>query len=390
MRLFRILLLLFIPIGGIAQTAPPSNLQLQELRTWLKQNWYDGFHTDLGYSGGRIQMYGYTDEVGGQIECIYTGFQQTAEFVTFPDPINAEHIIPQSFYGSATPMRSDIHNLRPAHGSVNSARANYPFGEVTDANATWYGIDGNGAYFSTSTEPNPNVLFSEREGSLFEPREDKKGDVARQVFYFYTMYPTQAGTIDGVGDINTLYAWHVQDPVDAQELTRNNRIEEVQGNRNPYIDYPLAVFEAWLWVEVLGCTDPAAENYNANANTDDGSCIIGVTGCTYIEANNYNPLATEDDGSCDFSGGLLGCTYAEAENYNAAATEDDGSCTFQVETFGCTYTEAINYSIDATADDGTCVFDLAPICPEDITGDGNVDVTDFLLLLSAFGSTCTN
>lgn len=335
-------------------------------------------------------MYGYTDEVGGQIECIYTGFQQTAGFVTFPDPINAEHIIPQSFYGSATPMRSDIHNLRPAHGSVNSARGNYPYGEVPDANAVWYGTDGNGNYFSTTTQPNPNESFSEREGSLFEPRENIKGDVARQVFYFFTMYPTQAGSIDGLGDINTLYAWHVQDPVDAAEMTRNNRIEEVQGNRNPYIDYPLTVYEAWLWVEVLGCTDPAATNYNANANTDDGSCLYETVGCTYPEANNYNPLAIEDDGSCDFGGGILGCTYVEAENYNAAATEDDGSCTFPVETFGCTYPEASNYSVDATADDGTCVFDLAPICPEDITGDGNVDVTDFLILLSAFGSACSN
>ncbi|MFT5957241.1 MAG: hypothetical protein ACI87V_001122, partial [Flavobacteriales bacterium] len=85
MKLFRLLLLL--PIGAFAQTAPPSNLQLEDLRTWLKENWYDGLHNDLGYSEGRIQMYGYTDEVDGEIECIYTGFQQIADFVTYPNPI---------------------------------------------------------------------------------------------------------------------------------------------------------------------------------------------------------------------------------------------------------------------------------------------------------------
>ncbi len=202
------------------------------------------------------------------------------------------------------------------------------------------------------------------------------------------MYPAQAGSIAAIGDLNTLYTWHIQDPVDAEEITRNNRIEEVQGNRNPYIDYPLAVFESWLWVEVLGCINPAAFNYNANANTDDGSCILTLTGCTYLEANNYDPIATEDDGTCDFSGGVLGCTYVEATNYSPTATEDDGSCLFPNEVLGCTYLDALNYSITSTSDDGSCVFDLAPLCPEDLSGDGNVDLTDFLIFLSAFGIGC--
>ena len=54
--------------------------------------------------------------------------------------------------------------------------------------------------------------------------------------------------------------------------------------------------------EVNGCTDSAATNYDANATTDDGSCVIpAVTGCTDSEASNYDAAAEEDDGSCTYS-----------------------------------------------------------------------------------------
>ena len=162
---------------------PPSDLNNEPLRTWLKQNWYDGLHTDLGYNNAREQMYGSVDEVGGQIECVYTGFQQASGFVTFPDPINAEHLVPQSYYGSLSPMRSDIWSLRPSHGSPNSARSNSPYGEVDDAAAQWYGVDGQGNYISTGTIPANPDDFSERSDGVWEPRESQKGDIARAVYY---------------------------------------------------------------------------------------------------------------------------------------------------------------------------------------------------------------
>ena len=127
-----------------AQPNPPGNLQLEDLRGWLKSNWYDGQHDGLGYNEGRRQMYGYTDIMGnGNVECIYTGFQQSGGFVTYPNPINAEHVVPQSFFGSSEPMKSDIYILRPCHGNANSSRSNNPFGEVNDNQAQWYGVNGN-------------------------------------------------------------------------------------------------------------------------------------------------------------------------------------------------------------------------------------------------------
>jgi hypothetical protein len=78
--------------------------------------------------------------------------------------------------------------------------------------------------------------------------------------------------------------------------------------------------------DFTGCTDPAANNYNPFANTDDGSCTYTILGCTDPAANNYDPLANTDDGSCTYD--VYGCTDPEATNYNPDATIDDGSCTY--------------------------------------------------------------
>lgn len=78
--------------------------------------------------------------------------------------------------------------------------------------------------------------------------------------------------------------------------------------------------------KVKGCTDSKADNYNANANSDDGSCKYTIKGCTDSKANNYNSSATKDDGSCKYD--VYGCTDSKAKNYNYKATKDDGSCTY--------------------------------------------------------------
>jgi hypothetical protein len=70
--------------------------------------------------------------------------------------------------------------------------------------------------------------------------------------------------------------------------------------------------------ENFGCTDLCACNFNADAGTDDGSCIYdGCNGCTYITAVNYDSNAVFEDGSCQFEG----CTDSVFSNYNPFANE---------------------------------------------------------------------
>ena len=132
--------------------------------------------------------------------------------------------------------------------------------------------------------------------------------------------------------------------------------------------------------EAVGCTDPAAANYDDEANVDDGSCLYG--GCMYADACNFDPEATIDDESCDFSCLTTGCSDEAAINYDQYADgSGDDSCLY----IGCQDDTALNY--DASANyPGECVY-LEP-CPGDFTGDGQVDVNDLLDFFQLWGNVC--
>ncbi len=230
---------------------PPSGLSDQDLRTWLRSNWFLPWHDELSYDEAREAMYGTIDNEGGNIYCIYTGFFQPAGQVTFPDPINTEHTVPQSWFNSQLPMRSDIHHIFPTHMDANTARGSLPFAEVNDNTVdVWMTGNGGSGLTTSSNTPSADIeLYSEvRYNVNFEPREEHKGNTARAIFYFYTMYPSQAGDISEIGNLNQLYDWHVMDPPDDLEIERNEEIQEVQGNYNPYVSMPELLGIAWDFV----------------------------------------------------------------------------------------------------------------------------------------------
>ena len=80
----------------------------------------------------------------------------------------------------------------------------------------------------------------------------------------------------------------------------------------------------------VGCTDPAATNYDATAFVDDGSCAYNTDGCTDETACNYDPNAINDDGSCEFES-CQWCDDPDACNYEGEGfpwTANTDLCTY--------------------------------------------------------------
>lgn len=187
---------------------------IQQLRSILN-NTYSGKNYDYAGSGEALWD---TDEdpnnPNNLIE-FYTGQSRSGEWdsgVTY----NREHVWPQSLLGvsaGGVNAASDLHNLKPADNSINSSRGNKFYDLVTNSN------------------------------SYYPERTEIHGDIARMLFYMVIMYDEYSlvntiPTTYQMANLTTLLQWHLNDPVDAFEMRRNDRIEFHQGNRNPFIDYP--------------------------------------------------------------------------------------------------------------------------------------------------------
>lgn len=266
-----ILVFILAITGTVAQPAAPSDLEFDELREWLRDNWYksyygvqtnDRFKNKVysdPYRDARREMYNFIDNDQNEVEGVYSGYRVSWDFGgtgSNPQPINAEHIVPQSFFrpngqnDASEPMRSDLHHLFPTFGSWNSTRSNHPFDDIPDDQTSKWMILNNDQSSTPSSNIDGYSEFSSSGGySRFEPREIHKGNVARAIFYFYTMYENDRDVteeIESVGNIDLLIKWHEQDPVDQTEMDRNGEISNYQGNRNPFIDYPELASIAWV------------------------------------------------------------------------------------------------------------------------------------------------
>lgn len=191
---------------------------------FTKTDWHpDGYFWDM-YSSEKHKTY-----VGGQVQA-------------------REHCMPRSWWGVKDKYPSydangDLHNLFPSDYSANSAKSNLPLGEV-----------GIVKFDNGVSKVGANTYPKGYRGQVFEPADEYKGDFARVYFYMVTCYQDYAYSWRGDAlksmlqqgaypsfqpwAIEMLLKWHRNDPVSEKEIKRNGEVYKIQGNRNPFVDYP--------------------------------------------------------------------------------------------------------------------------------------------------------
>ena len=301
--------------------------------------------TKLGYSSlgydGLWDAYPYTDvHENGYVwdmysDCTWKSINSNhcGNYSDECDCYNREHSIPKSWYGGTTSGPGcDIFHLVPTDGKVNGIRSNYPFGEVSSADYNKHGNKKGSAKSITITggntiAGNTGATIS-ASGTVFEPRDEYKGDFARGYMGALLRWAGEKAFTDGEGSktfttnfstgsfgltkygVALLMKWHRQDPVSQKEVDRNNGIQQTQGNRNPFIDYPYLA--EYIWGEKAGETLNLADLITAydsrfvlgesNGYLKGGSTVDPETKCTItwlVNGEAYtagNPTTTVNEG----------------------------------------------------------------------------------------------
>lgn len=162
-----------------------------------------------------------------------------------------EHSVPKSWWklnGSVeyTPAYSDMWNLYPSDGAANQAKLNYPLG-LTASTSFNNGVTKVGG---------AQTGYGGGSRNVFEPDDEYKGDFARAYMYVATVYDDINWVINYMYKKEAyptlvpwakemLLQWCRQDPVDQKEIDRNNVVEQYQGNRNPFVDFPELAEYIW-------------------------------------------------------------------------------------------------------------------------------------------------
>ena len=236
----------------ISQTIIGTGLTRVNLFDYLNTNYKTS--TTLGYNQARDVMYSIIDlEDDNTLKGIYTNYTITIDPNQDPRPqtnaqnMNCEHSWPQSMGAGSEPQKSDLHHLYPCRGNVNSSRGNKPYAEIDDNDTDkWWRFD----YYETSIPSQYIDEFSEvdNDNGKFEPREVVKGNIARGMFYFFTIYNDEADHNFFEEQKDFLNLWHKQDPVDDIELARTLSIASYQDDIvNPFVIDSTLVKRIWYF-----------------------------------------------------------------------------------------------------------------------------------------------
>jgi len=197
--------------------------------------------TDVKPNGKVWDMY--SDIPGGTPPYEYN-FNQNTDSGPEGAGWNREHTWPQAWFNGNAPMHDDLWNLYPTDTHVNNLRSNYPYGDVGTPTTTTQ----NGSQLGPCVSPGYG-------GTVFEPIDGYKGDLARSAFYMSTRYfnedagwtssPSTSGANLLPWSAHVFLNWGTSDPVSWKERMRNGAVYVIQNKRNPFIDHP--EFAAMIW-----------------------------------------------------------------------------------------------------------------------------------------------
>ena len=233
-----------------------ESLSANDLKTALNKlmtstHSYISSYNDCHYKADRTDC----ENEDGRVLLVYTSYSAT---MSQWNGWNREHVWPQSLGGNNTSGGgADMHHIRPSDAVVNSTRGNKKYGN----------IDGGTAKYGNN--PASGYLGGYYDSTYFEPLDNVKGDVARIILYVWVRWGTNWGAesvTEVFQSVDVLLEWCELDPVDTWEMGRNEVIEDIQGNRNVFIDYPEL---AWL---VFGKDVPAGMTTPSGNALGDPNC----------------------------------------------------------------------------------------------------------------------
>ena len=200
--------------------------------------------TILPYDQARTKLYNEIFIQNDSLECFYSGYKipvpsgtnilaWTAKY-----GIQTEHLYPRSLGSAAIPALGDLHHLVPSKSNINTMRKNAPFNDIPDDKTKYWLLDD-----KVFTRPDQKLIdhYSESSSNVFEPRESIKGDIARALFYFYTIYGAtlvRKSRTFFTSMLPDICRWHRTDKVDSTEIFRSLAIARIQSNINPFIFDP--------------------------------------------------------------------------------------------------------------------------------------------------------
>ena len=209
---------------------------------------------------------------------------------------NREHCWPQAnsnnHWGTGN-AGADLLHIRPTYEKPNSTRGNKKYGNTGKSSAVTYN----------------NITYGYSSGSLFEPLDSVKGDVARIIMYVWTTYydyynDTNLKITNTFYDYNTLLEWHTMDKPDVMEGNRNNYSQtSKQKNRNPFVDHPEFAWKVFGDQVSTNVLNSCKEAYPENGVRMTGIALSGeATKKEYVAGQSFDPTgltvtATYDDNS---------------------------------------------------------------------------------------------